>query len=314
MLSELLDGLWIKGEAEERGISVPEKRIAAELGLFKEQSYPTPEAYSEFLKASKLSEEDVEKRLELRLLGEKVQKAVNGEAPEPSDSAISAYYEAAKSATFTTSPSRDIRVVTSKSKADVEAAKKELEENQSSSTWQKVASKYSEDPTTQDNGGLQKGLVEDIVPEPLKAVIFGTQVGEVVGPTRFSGKFTLIEVVKRTPESVQRVDEARPQIQEILTDRAEEEFFSEFLASYQKKWASRTHCAEGYTIERCANYKGNGHPALAPDACYEADPEKPAAECPAPVIQHLPVTPGTISILKPLGEHLVQRPRPSGED
>jgi hypothetical protein len=63
-------------------------------------------------------------------------------------------------------------------------------------------------------------------------------------------------------------------------------------------------------IEQCANYKGTGHPAEAPEACYEANPKTPAKECPAPVVQNQPALPGSVSATKPEGERLVQRPRP----
>ena len=66
-------------------------------------------------------------------------------------------------------------------------------------------------------------------------------------------------------------------------------------------------------IERCSNFKGDGHPASAPPGCYEADPKGglPKA-CPAPVAQVAPALPGSVTLLKPQGERLPQRPRPGG--
>ena len=67
-------------------------------------------------------------------------------------------------------------------------------------------------------------------------------------------------------------------------------------------------------IEQCANYKGSGHPASAPaETCYEANPKTPSTECPAPVIQNSPAVPGTVTVAKPEGERLVQRPQPLPE-
>ena len=47
-------------------------------------------------------------------------------------------------------------------------------------------------------------------------------------------------------------------------------------------------------------------------ACYEANPKNPATECPAPVTQAKPALPGSVTILKPKGEQLAQRPQPEG--
>jgi len=309
-LGELLDTIWIKGEAEELGISVTDKQIEDELEQIKEQNFPTPKAYAEFLKTSNFTQEDVDKRVELQLLSTQIQEKISNEAPPPSNSEISEYYDAAKATQFTTKPSRDARIVTSKDKGDVEAAQKALEADSSPASWKKVAAKYSEDPSTKSKGGLQKGLNEEILPEPLKGDIFGAATGELVGPIKYQGNYTLIEVVKLNPEKAQSLGEVRSQITTQLTQQVQQEFFSEFVTNYQSKWTSRTFCASGFVIERCANYVGSGHPSTASPACYEADPKAPATECPAPVQQLAPALPGTTTVLKPQGERLPQRPRP----
>lgn len=309
-LGELLDTIWIKGESEELGISVTDKQIEDELEQIKEQNFPTDKAYAEFLKTSNFTQEDVDKRVELQLLSTQIQEQISNEAPPPSNSEISDYYDAAKATQFTTKPSRDARIVTSKDKGDVEAAQEALEADSSPASWKKVAAKYSEDPSTKSKGGLQKGLNEEILPEPLKADIFGAATGELVGPIKYQGNYTLIEVVKLNPEKAQSLGEVRSQITTQLTQQVQQEFFSEFVTNYQSKWTSRTFCASGFVIERCANYVGSGHPSTASPACYEADPKAPATECPAPVQQLAPALPGTTTVLKPQGERLPQRPLP----
>ncbi len=106
----------------------------------------------------------------------------------------------------------------------------------------------------------------------------------------------------------------RAQIESQLTQQASQEFFAAFVAEYQSRWESRTFCAEDFTVERCSNYTGDGHPANAPTGCYEADPEGGIpADRPAPVAQPSPALPGSITVVKPDGERLPQRPRPPGE-
>jgi hypothetical protein len=95
-----------------------------------------------------------------------------------------------------------------------------------------------------------------------------------------------------------------------LKAEKEQKYFSEWVAGFQSKWISRSYCASGYVIEQCANYKGTGHPAEAPPACYEANPKVPTTECPASVVQTKPALPGTVSAEKPEGDALVQRPQP----
>jgi parvulin-like peptidyl-prolyl isomerase len=315
-LGELLDSIWIQGEAEELDLTVTEKQIATELAQIKKTNFPTPAAYAEFLKTSRFTQADVDKRVKLQLLSTKIQEIVSTQAPPPSNSEIADFYNASKDTQFTTKASRDARVIINKDKAEIEAAKKLLAADDSPASWKKVAAKYSSDPSTKTKGGLQPGLTEEILASagPLKGAIFGAATDEVVGPIKYQGNYVVLEVVKLNPEKVKTLGEVRSEISTQLTQQTQQEFFSEFVTEYQSKWTSRTFCASGFETERCANFKGSGHSATAEPACYEADPKQPAKECPAPVTQTKPALPGSVTILKPAGEPLPQRPRHQGEE
>ena len=316
-MGELLDFIWIKGEAEELGIKPPTaKKMEEELDKVKEQNFPTPAAYKEFLETSKLTQEEVDKRIELQVLSGLISARVQGRADTPTESQIADYYEAEKATQFTTKPSRDVRIVTNKDKAKADAAKAALDADDSPANWKEVAQKYSADPATKAKGGLQPGLTEELLATagPLKDEIFGAATNEVLGPIKYQGNYLVIEVVKLNPEKVQSLEEAKAQIESTLKQQLQETFFEKFVANFQSKWESRTICASGFEVQRCSNYKGTGHPAEADPACYEADPKKPATECPSVVTPIKPAVPGSVTIVLPKGEQLVQRPVPAGAD
>jgi len=314
-VGELLDTAWIQGESEELGISVTPKQIATELALVKKQNFKTAAEFQKFLRTSRFTMEDVRSRVRVQLLSTQIQEMITKQAPPPSESEISAYYDSARDSQFTTGESRDVRIVVAKDKADAEAAKAALGKDSSAAAWKKVAAKYSTDPTTKSKGGLQAGLTEETLqsqPE-LKAAVFGSPTGVVAGPVEVAGSFFVVEVEKLNPEKVQTLAEVKAQIKSQLTQQLAQEVFSDFVSDFQSKWTARTFCADGFTIERCSNYVGSGHPAAAPPACYEADPKGGLPkDCPAPVAQVAPALPGSTSLLKPQGERLPQRPRPVG--
>lgn len=313
-LGELLDFIWIRGEAEELGLTATPKEIEEELEKIKEQNFPTAKAYAEFLETSKFTQEDVEARVRLQVLSTKIQEAITAKAGEPTASEISDFYDAAKATQFTTKPTRDIRIITNKDKAEVEAAKTALEADDSPASWKKVAAKYSSDPTTKTKGGLQPELSEELLATagPLKNAVFESATNELVGPIEFQGNYTLISVVKLNPEKVQTLEEAKSQIATQLQQQKQEAFFEGFVAQYQSKWESRTICASGFEIEKCSNYKGTGHPSTADPACYEANPKGGIPdECPAVVTPISPALPGSVTVLTPKGERLPQRPVPA---
>lgn len=307
-VGELLNSAWIFGEGEELGIKVTEKEVEAELAKVKKESFPTTKAYQEFLKESDFNEEDVTKRIELQILSKKIQEKITKEAPPVTEAELKDYYEAEKATQFTKKPTRDVRVIVNENKKEVEAAQKALEADNSEAGWKKATKKYS--PTTASQAGLQKEISEEFLTEPLKKDIFKSATGELIGPVKQEKNYLLLEVVKLHPEKVQTFDEVKATIESTLKSEREQKFFGEWVAGFQSKWTSRTHCASGFTTEQCANYKGSGHPAEASPACYEANPKTPAKECPAPVVQNQPALPGSVTVTKPEGERKVQRPQP----
>jgi parvulin-like peptidyl-prolyl isomerase len=308
VVAELLNTAAILGEAEEQGVKVTQKEIEAEIAKVKKESFKTEKAWQEFLKESHYTEEIVEEKIELQIVSKKIQEKVTNEAPPVTEAEIEAYYDKEKASQYTKKPSRDVRVVVNENKKEVEAAQKALEADNSEASWKKVTKKYS--PTTEANAGLQKEISEEFLTEPLKKEIFTAETGELVGPVKQEKNYLLLEVVKLHKESVQPLAEVKTTISTQLTQQKQETFFNEWVADFQAKWRSRSYCADGYVTEQCANYKGSGHPATAPAACYEAHPKKPATECPAPVTQNQPAVPGTVSLTEPGGERLVQRPLP----
>jgi foldase protein PrsA len=312
-LGELFESIWIQGLAEEMGISTTPKEVAKELKKVETQQFESKKQFQEFLKESHFTPADLKERLTLLILNKKIQEQIQGEPTVPSSGEIEEYYEAAKSSQYTTPESRDIRTILNKDKAKVEEAQAELEKDDSVQSWEKVAKKFSTDPATKGKGGLQEGVSEGSVPEPLNAAVFAAPQGEVEGPVKDSRGYVVFEVMKITPEKAQSLEEVKSQISTQLEEKTSQQRFARIARNFQITWKARTFCASEFTIERCANFKSDGRPAEADPACYEANPKKPAEACPAPVTQVKPAQPGSISLLEPEGKKLAQRPHPAGE-
>jgi len=309
-MTELIEGVWIRGEGEELGITVTEKQVEDELAAIKKQNFPTAAAYKKFLKDSKFTQDEVNQLVELQIVTKEIQTQISAQAPKPSSAEIEAYYEAEKEAQFTTKESRDVRLILNEDKGEVEAAKAALEKDSSPASWKKAAKKYSSDPTSGSKGGLQEGITEEFLKGPLKAAIFDSPTGELVGPVKFEKNYVLVEVVKLNPKKEQSLAEVKAQIESTLGQQTQQEYLSEFVSDFDTKWTQRTVCADDLAMEKCGNYKGNGHPANASPACFEADPKTPAKECPSPVTPISPALPGSVSATKPKGEPFPQRPIP----
>ncbi|HWO83295.1 MAG TPA: SurA N-terminal domain-containing protein, partial [Solirubrobacterales bacterium] len=108
-MTEQVEGVWIRGQAEEMDISVTDKQVEDELATIKKQNFPTPSAYKKFLQESKFTQDEVDELVELQIFTKEIQAKVAAEAPKPSSSDVEAYYEAEKATQFTTKESRDVR-------------------------------------------------------------------------------------------------------------------------------------------------------------------------------------------------------------
>lgn len=314
-LSELIQAIWLQGQAAEMGIEVTPKEVNAELKKIKEQSFESSEKkFQEFLEQSHFTQADVLNRVKIQVLSTQIQEQIRSETSPPSSGEIQEYYEAAKSSQFTTPESRDIRLVVNKDKSKVEEAKAALEKDGSVESWEKVAKKYSSDPATKNKGGLQSAVTEGGVSEPLNAEVFAAEQGELEGPLKESRGFVVFEVAKITPAAVQELEAVKAQISSQLEEQSAQQSFARFVRNWESLWTSRTFCTEEVEIERCANFKGSGRPAESNPACYEADPKEPPEACPAPISQVKPALPGSVNVLEPEGKQLPQRPRPAGAE
>ncbi|MEX2107417.1 MAG: peptidyl-prolyl cis-trans isomerase [Solirubrobacterales bacterium] len=318
-VGELIQAAWVKGQAAEMGISATDKEVDKKLEELKSQSFSSEAEYRKTIKDLKLTEADVRELMEFELLVEKIQTEVRESSPEPSDSEVEGYYEEVKGEPpYTTPASRDVRLIFNEDEKKAEEAKALLEKDSSPESWNKVAKKFSTESPGKDEGGLQRGLKEGKLEEPLDAKVFETPEDELEGVIKTPKGFYVFEVESSTPESVQSLDDAREQIEPLKSQKLEEAYFQQFVLDFEQTWRSRTFCAEGYTIKICANYEQSSDPVLATpepetENCRKDVPAKQFPEaCPAPVFQAIPALPGSVTPVEPQGKPLLQMPQPPG--
>ena len=309
-LGEMLQTVWIAGEAEELGISVTEKQIATELAKIKKTKFPTEAAFKEFLKTSHFTAGRRQRAGRSCSCSARESRKRSTTARRRRPHAEIADYLRQKPRRPSTRSNRAATSASSstKTKPRSKRLRKRSKPMTRAANWKKVAEKYSRDPTSKRRPAERDH--RRTAPGPLKKAIFGSATGEIVGPVKFQENFLVIEVVKLNPEKVRRWPKSKLEISKQLTEQTQQSFFAEFVSDYQSKWRSRTFCASGFEIEQCANFKGSGHPPAHPPPATKPNPKTPAKECPAPVEQTKPALPGTTTLLKPQGERLVQRPQP----
>jgi hypothetical protein len=177
-------------------------------------------------------------------------------------------------------------------------------------TFQQVSEKINPEEA---KSMKELGLPPKALRERLRWFLSGDNIQEMLeGRVRDPSAAEIKSYYEENPPEGKSLAEARAEISEIVKGQRTSELFSRVETRYRSEWRVHTRCADGFVVEECGNYPRFGHPYTAPSACYEDDPEEPAEDCPAPVIQPRPAQPGSIAWWRPEGERIVQRPVPPG--
>jgi parvulin-like peptidyl-prolyl isomerase len=75
-VQELLDFVWIKGQATEMGIAVTRDQVAIELAAIKKANFKNEAQYRAFLEEAHFTRRDVDERVELQLLSARIQERI----------------------------------------------------------------------------------------------------------------------------------------------------------------------------------------------------------------------------------------------
>jgi foldase protein PrsA len=260
-MSNLLLGRWLRGEAEERGITLSDSEIDNQLEQIKKQ-LGGEKGFQQTLKQAQLTPEQARGQVELQLLGDEVQSQIlpKDSPPAVSQSEIEDYYEANKSQ-FEQPETREVRQIVNKDQAKVEQARSLLEQDDSPESWKKVAARFSTDKATADTGGLRSGVAEGQDVPAVDQQIFAAAQGELVGPFESQGGFFyLIQVEKITPAETTPLDEASKQISQLLVQGKQQQITQDFQQDFSEKWTSRTFCADDYLVSQCENFTPTAQP------------------------------------------------------
>jgi parvulin-like peptidyl-prolyl isomerase len=304
----------LEGEADRRGVEVTDKEVSDTFTQLKQQSFQTEAEYQKFLQQSGLTQEDIDERVRLQVISQKIQEEITGDAPEPSDDEAQEFYDE-NQAQFEQPEQRDIRLIINRDPAQVQAALTQLQADNSPENWKRVAAELSTDPQSKDQGGVRSGVVPDTFEEPLNTEIFEAPEGEVVGPVETSVSSYAFQVDSITPGTTTPFEDASEQINQQLQQQTQQEAFSSFLADYRDRWTAETICADDFLIERCDNFEGNPSPCPDPSLTPEQQQQQlETSGCPPPVQTISPAAPGTIVAFQQATGGQPQKPHPPGED
>jgi foldase protein PrsA len=252
VLGFLISANWVIGEAEKQGVKVSDNEVKKQFAQIKSQQFPQEAQFQKFLKSSGQTVSDLLLRVKLDMLSQKIQQKVTKNAgKKPSQKEIKSYYEQHKSQ-YGQPERRNVLIVLTKTQAQAEAAKKEI---QSGKSFSSVAKKVSIDPVSKVAGGSLPGVVKGQEQKSLDEAVFKAQLNVLGGPVKTPFGYYLYEVKKTLPANQQALSSVQSSIQQQITAQNQQKALSEFVKKFRKKWEGQTECRAEYSVKDCKGYK-----------------------------------------------------------
>lgn len=252
VLGFLISSEWVIGEASDQGVKVSDKEVTKQFNQIRTQQFPKEADFKKFLASSDQTVSDLLLRVKLNLLSSKIQQKVTKEAgKKPTEKEISSYYEQHKSQ-FGQPEKRNILIVLTKTQAQAEKAKQEI---QSGTSFAAVAKAHSIDPVSKAAGGSLPGVAKGQEEKALDTAIFSAQLNALGGPIKTPFGYYVYEVKKKIAASQQPMSKVRSLIQTSLTQQKQQKSLSEFVKNFRTKWTKRTECRSEYVVQDCKSYK-----------------------------------------------------------
>jgi parvulin-like peptidyl-prolyl isomerase len=239
-MEALIRAEWMRQEAEARDLTVTD----AEVQQAVEQGRKTGFLSQENLERAGVTLQELLPTIRDGQLEIKVTKQLTEGTASVSEQDVADYYRRNK-AELMVEERRDLRLVVAGSRAKAAAARAALEDGQS---WKVVARRYSAH-TSRKNGGQVENVRKGNAETGLLVTIFEAKQGALAGPVNEGDSWVVFEVEKIKPPFQATLEQARLQIERLLTTRRREQA----LAAFEKKYRPKTTCAPGYTVPRCAN-------------------------------------------------------------
>jgi peptidyl-prolyl cis-trans isomerase C len=181
-----------------------------------------------------------------------------------------------------------LRQIVSATQADADAIRKQLA---AGAAFDGLAVQRSTDPATRFNGGDMGYITSDVLPAAYGPAIAGAKVGDLVGPFRIDGGFTVVRVEDRRAEAPITLEAARPQIVRFLTYDQVRSLIADLRGKSKiDTLLPKAPDVPGAPREPASAPPGAGPPASAPE------PPMPAKMPPLPISP----TPGSGIPMKPM--------------
>jgi foldase protein PrsA len=251
VLGFLISSSWVLGEAKSLGVKVTDKEVETQFLKIKHQQFPKAAEFEKFLSTSGQSVSDLLLRVKLNMLSQKIQQKIVKAKPTISDAQAQKYYNENKSR-YGAPEHRTVEIILTKTEAQANSAKKEVEGGKS---FASVAKQVSIDPASKAKGGLVSETIKGAQEKNLDSALFAAKVKQLGGPLKTQFGYYVYEVLSIKPGTQQPFSTVKSSIKQTLATQQQQGALSKFIKNFKKKWQGKTECRSEYKVADCKGYK-----------------------------------------------------------
>jgi foldase protein PrsA len=248
-IGQLLTAQFLAGEAKEDKIEVSDAEIKKALPAKYTQTIGGEKNLAKFKALTGLDQAFFQEQVKTELIGQKIQEKITKDAGKVTDAEVQEYYDKNK-AQYTQPEMRDLRIVLTKTKADADKAKKELD---GGAKFGDVVKEYSIDTITKKDGGKLQNVAKGQQEKALGDASFKAKKGEIVGPIKTETGYYVVQVDKITASKLVPFKDVKEQIKQQLTQTKPQEALTKWQTETLDTWKEKTNCRKGYVVDFCKN-------------------------------------------------------------
>ncbi len=226
LLDNMINAVLIRQAAEERGITVTDEEIDAQIEDLK-AGYPSEEEFNTALTDANLTLDELKQQLRDQLATQRLMEELVGDA-EVTDAEIAEYYEANKAKFEEQAAVRASHILFNKD--DKATAEQVLAEVKGGADFAGLAKEYSKDPGSAAQGG-DLGWSDPARPfvTEFQAALDALEVGEISALVETEYGWHIIKVNEERDQRTKPVDEVRDQIEQEILQQRNIAAYQEFL-------------------------------------------------------------------------------------
>lgn len=219
VLNELIEERVLLAEAKSRNIVIQPAELNAALEEV-EKDYGKS-AFNKVLTDKRMTRARWRDRMRLKLTLDKVIQSITKDVQPPSDATIAAFYQKHPEQ-FQRPEQIHVAQIVVRTSEDGERILAELKKK---TPFEELARTHSFTPEASQGGDL--GFVEKgIMPPPLEKAFWKLRVGKTTPVIQTDYGYHVVRVLERRAKHLQTLEEAKPQILRVLTQRDREKTFS----------------------------------------------------------------------------------------